>query len=62
MPAKGIAHKLTLLLRHESGEDGRQSPRVGKTEIEIISPGRDIAPSGESFSKHVDTVASSNRA
>jgi len=62
MPAPGITRKLTLLLRHDNGEDGTQSPRVGKPEIEIASPGSDSAPSNESFSKYVVTVASNNRA
>jgi hypothetical protein len=62
MPAQGITRKLTLLLRHETGENGRQSLRVVKTEIEIVSPGHHSAPSGELFSKYVDTVASNNRA
>jgi hypothetical protein len=33
MPAKGIAHKLTLLLRHESGEDGGSRRVSGKLKL-----------------------------
>jgi hypothetical protein len=62
MPAQDITRKLTLLLRHDNGEDGRQSLRVGTPEIEIVSPGHHSAPSGESFSKYADTVAGNNRA
>jgi hypothetical protein len=33
MPTQGITRKLTLLLRHENGGDGRQSARVVKLKL-----------------------------